>query len=233
MYFLSLYWRNVKGVFLGGFVDSVRFSYAAPIIWIAHLALLPLTLTFGAGIKSIVDYFSRFSSFVTAEAIKNKQQAISKMDSIDLSLLTTKLLQYEAQSNSSKKLLEQLNQLPNERRRVIKAGYDECKYNLALDQLGKDAEKKFQPAYIKNLELDSPHQEKLDAYDKANKAHLSTQRQDESKRLITEYIGAEHNNGKKVFQIIFGLFNPLDEKSKSMPKKPKVSGELHPLQLRK
>ena len=70
--FFSIYWRNLKGVFftpwqnlkavLQDFQDgsgNMPLAAITSIIIIGYIALLPLTLTLGAVIKSLVDFFTR------------------------------------------------------------------------------------------------------------------------------------------------------------------------------
>ena len=59
----DLFQRNARGTFWGGIELASVFAsggnYAAPFVFIAHIFLLPITLTFGAGIKTIADSWFR------------------------------------------------------------------------------------------------------------------------------------------------------------------------------
>jgi hypothetical protein len=76
-----------------------------------------------------------------------------------------------------------------------------------LDQLGPNAEQKYRKEYIANIALDEGHKESLKKYDSQNKAHLAKQKLDAQKKIICSYMSDEKNNGKKLMQIILGLFS--------------------------
>jgi len=152
-YFANLFLRNVKGTFLKGFVPIDTYLFL--LYWIIHLALLPITLTLGAGIKTLIDYNTR--KFVSNDIIEERKNKISQMNEKDMSELRSHFANYACQSNSSKMLLKLLSDL-----------------------------------------------DKLD--------NLPPKKLEKQKEFITIYINEDKNNGKKLFQIILGLFTPPQKK---------------------
>ena len=206
--FFSLYWRNIKGTFFNGFVEPI--TYIGPLIWLGHIVLLPLTLTIGAGIKTFIDFFTRKP--MPDESIKAKQNEIKSLDDQQIEELTKNISSYNPHSNSSRMLLNQLAQLTIDERLVAEREYAIEKRRLVLDQLGPNAEQKYLASYIADVSLDVRHKEILKNYDAQNKAHLAEQKLTAQKNVICSYLGDKKNNGKKLMQVILGLFSPAVEK---------------------
>lgn len=54
---IRIYGKNAIGTFGGGFISVAE--EIAPIVWVVHIALLPATLTIGAGTKTAIDVHTR------------------------------------------------------------------------------------------------------------------------------------------------------------------------------
>ena len=113
-YYLSLYGRNVWGVLRNGFNFGLNAGYLAGFVWLGALALLPLTLTFGAGIKTIIDCYNR--EYTQDKTVLNSiPNSVKNMNEENIMLLCNQALQQEqesapfSRSNSSAKLFKQLS----------------------------------------------------------------------------------------------------------------------------
>src|SRR5580704_6373282 len=111
--FFPLYWRNIKGTFFGGFRlmddDNGEFeaNYAAGLAVLGHILLLPITLTIGALIKTLIDFNTRKP--IPKEAIASKKDEIDHYDVTQMLEFINKISQYNTPfSNSSAELLSKL-----------------------------------------------------------------------------------------------------------------------------
>jgi hypothetical protein len=76
----------------------------------------------------------------------------------------------------------------------------------------------YKESYIINVKLDEAHKERLDAYIEKNNAHCDAQQLSQQKQVIREYLGAQHNYGKKMQQVICSYFFPPVPVVKAEPK---------------
>jgi hypothetical protein len=211
--FIDMYKRNFKGTFFGGFFDPQGTNFVVPFIWIGHIALLPLTLTFGAGIKTLIDFFTRRE--IPEETINAVDGAIDALDAESIRPLIESIAIYRngAQSTSSKKLIQMLlHTIPGETIDATSKDLGRKKRELQEAQLGininPELRKRYRPSYIANLPLNEESQRQLDAYIAENRVHTNTQQLSKQKGVIKEYLGADHNYGKKMQQIICNYFFP-------------------------
>lgn len=199
---IDSYKRNAKGVFFGGFT--------VPNIY--HIIFLPLTLTFGAGIKSLIDFFSRKE--IPETSLDNAKHQIQDLDTDRTTLLIEEICRYkpEVQSNSSKQLIEDLEQIALETQTAISTGYQDKKQQLQEEQLGIDKNPDllnvYQSSYISNLVLDGTRQQSLDSYIEENQKRCKSQEFTRQKTIIGDYLSATHNTGKRMQHIICNFFSP-------------------------
>lgn len=130
-YLKSLYDRNVDGTFFGGYVPIP--DAMGLLIWIPHTLLLPLTLTVGAGIKTLFDYFTR--DLVKAKEQKSAAWKAYDMSPQDLSKLYQGIKSYEAHSNSSVKMLKDLAEIEKSKEDNYKSIEAETKRKMQSAQV--------------------------------------------------------------------------------------------------
>ncbi len=204
---LSIGWRNIKGTFLGGFVDPMLFFYFTIPIWLIHMALLPLTLTIGAGIKTIVDFFTRVP---LAPTVINAQTTLIKQyDSKMMEELVADISKYKPKSESSYELITNLKKL-NKMDKSIDIFQTETKIDLAWKQSGDTTQSIFKKSYIKDLPLNLSNQKVLVGKCKEFEDQVKARRLKSQKTLIENYLNNDYNKGKKMQQLI-GFFKPQSE----------------------
>lgn len=216
----DIYKRNFKATFFGGFTvpEIYLIGVLVPII---HLVLLPLTLTFGAGIKSLIDFFSRKE--IPETSLRDAEGKIPDLDTDNTTLLIQEIYKYkpQAQSNSSKQLINGLKQINRYTENAIATGYKEKKQQLQKEQLGIDKDPSllnvYQSSYISNLALDETRQQSLDSYMQENKKHCKSQQLTREKTIILDYLSATHNTGKRMQHIICNFFSPAPRKQPLPP----------------
>jgi hypothetical protein len=111
-YFFKLLWRNIKGTFFGGFigingqigVDPIENVGILPFIWIGHLCTLPVSLTLGAGIKTIIDYSTRKST--PKEVVEKSLQIVENISDSEFGKIISMLNTASYKSQSSQKCIE-------------------------------------------------------------------------------------------------------------------------------
>jgi len=151
---LEVYRRNAWGVFYNGLIEPwIGASNAVhevesggeaillapalivtPFFWIAHLILLPFTLTVGAGLKTAYDLFTR--KIIPEAEMSSLKAKVRKIDNEEMDSLIVDMFEYkeDAQSNSSKTILQFLkhNHVENSTKQL------ETKRKLILDYLEAD-----------------------------------------------------------------------------------------------
>lgn len=219
---LFLYGRNARGVFFGGFKLFAGTEYLAPLAWLVHLLLLPLTMTFGAFIKTCIDILSRKE--IPSESMIQLDKKIDDLDNEHIEPLITKMSNYHAKSKSSKKLNKTLKELSTNAKDTIHVATAEKKWALQIDQLKSEKYPDPLKVYIKKhifeLELDEKHQEDFNVYIIENTQNCTTQKFDKQKKEIKTYLEAEKNKGKKMQHIIYNHFFPLPVIEKPAEKQP-------------
>lgn len=214
-YFFWLYLRNIKGTFIEGFAP-LDWEYAAPMFWLGHILLLPITLTIIPFVKTLIDFFSRKS--MTNDSIEIKKAEINNFDQSQMLGLLKSLSDYQPASNSSNYLYQELSDVIVSKQEKLEKWRHEQAYLLAVDQLGfkciADAEEVFQPKYLAKLPLDEEHQRLLNTRCDEKENDLTTSLLQQQKKAITGYMDQEKNKGKKSLQVILGLFTPPASKRK-------------------
>ena len=174
-------------------------NYGTVIGFIAWLITLPITTTVGAGIKALIDFFSRKE--IPDELIGETEENLKNAPAEKITELVKQITDYSTQSKSSDCLRKKLNKSSYDSKKAV----HEEKMLLKKEQLGLDCTSKYKEQYILNLELDDGRATRLNQYDLEATTKLSTQQ----KTTITEYLQAAHNQGKKTQHIICNFFNPI------------------------
>lgn len=218
---LRLYGRNASGVFFGGFIDVKNNSgnFLILLVWIGHIALLPLTITLGAFIKTLFDIFSR-KEIPTQQFVelKDKINTIND-DKIDELASHANEWKNEVQSKSSHKLCEQLMKLDILEQSAIIDGTSKKRQELIIDQLTTEdtpnPQIKYATNFIRTTVLDTAHQEQLNTYIQENKAVCHKQKASLQRQLMSNYLGEDKNAGKylqhAICNTVFGVDKPKTE----------------------
>ncbi|MBA2652909.1 MAG: hypothetical protein H0U73_11660 [Tatlockia sp.] len=202
--FLSIYWRNVKGTFKKGFIEPI-FDLAA-FVWISHIALMPITLTLGALLKTVVDFFSRKANEIPEDVLKVQKDEIANFNKENMESLVKEISAYTPKSNSSQMLLKELNQL-NSPQRVNKIVNEtlEKKCEAKKLELFKHQDRFYGH---KSGPLDTNHSTALDNYRKKLINHgYDNDKLALQKSLIKDFMNQDKNQGKETWHII-GMFKP-------------------------
>ncbi|MDI1351403.1 MAG: hypothetical protein PSV35_01325, partial [bacterium] len=198
----DIYSRNAKGFFIKGFPDPERWTIAWFPAAIVFLATSPLTLILGVGIKSLIDFFSRKE--IPERKISSLSNKIQESDANTINTLVEKLSIYQAQSTSSKKLIQTLHASSTETIQAITKGLKNKKEALQEEQFNSE------PSFGRFITVGGPlsqaRQNTLENYNIANSSHCNSQKLKKQKDILKEYLGAEHNSGKKMQQIIYDHF---------------------------
>lgn len=203
--FLDIYFRNAIGV-LKNILDIRMWSYGWPI----GAALLPLNLTFGAGIKTLIDFISRKN--IPEETLSEVESKIDALDAETIIPVINAIASYypNAKSISSKNLYVALRTVEQIANWDLNTDIKTKKLALQKEQLGIDKNPKlldmYKKSYIANLTLDEGHQKRFDDYAITQKAQRTTQGSSQIKTVIREYVSANHNYGKGMQHAICNYF---------------------------
>lgn len=197
-YFFRLYHRNVKGIIAGpDWLNKTEpgKNYLTPediikglpgaMLTFLHIFALPVSLTLGAGIKTLIDYFSRKS--IPSTVIDDVNKQLLNINHEDFNDLETELRQYNPKSNSSKRVLVLLSEIDSDRNSCASSNENNAEMELCLEQL--------EPATETNVQQ-SPEQTL-----------------NRKKAVMSDFLVGEMNNGKKLHQIICRFFQPKPAES--------------------
>lgn len=200
---LKLFALNVKKILKGGFhiPGDHLIGILMPVI---HLVLLPVTLTFGALIKTVIEMNTReFPQDYEKDKII---EAVGVLDNNQFKALE-QILQYATfQSIESRELKKNLYKIDAHATFQLKKFVDEEKFNLQLTQLGDNASEKYDEYDISNVIL---NKENLSLFDKNclnKKYELEKEKQIKCKNAIASYLHVELNEGRRMHQLIVGFF---------------------------
>lgn len=209
---VDIYIRNVKGAFFGGFKVPEIYPIGI-LVPVFHILLLPFTLTFGAGIKSLFDFFLRKE--IAETSLSDAKHQIEGMDNV--TPLIEEIYKYEPKSNSSKKLINDLTRISDD----TQTRYQDKKLELQKEQLGihknPNLLNAYKSSYISNLTLDESRQKLLDNYMEENQNQCKSEQLEEEKTIIGDYLSAKHNNGKRMQHIICNFFSSAPTKQPLAP----------------
>ncbi len=209
---LFLYGRNVKGTFLSCLTQTPVDPYfeVKGYLLFFHLLLLPITLTFGAGIKTIIDVVTRKEQ--PPEKMAELNSKVAEVEEKKLKPLVKELLSYEPKSNSSRALKQTLTTIPQDEKSALDNDIRQKKWELQLSQLTSPEQPEptsvYQKSYIANLELNESNIKKLELYNGERTIYYKQQAFEKQKSAVQEYLGAAKNAGKRMQNIIYFYFFP-------------------------
>ena len=88
----KLYYENIKKIFFGGYTKLNADSLLAPLVWILHTLFLPLTLTIGAGITTIIDIITKIE--LTSTEIIILKNNLKKLNDLQIKEIVNEMLKY-------------------------------------------------------------------------------------------------------------------------------------------
>ncbi|CAM2737668.1 hypothetical protein [Legionella worsleiensis] len=216
--FKQIYLRNAIGVFYAykiGHLSAVvedragtrrEANYLAGIGYILWAITLPLTITLGATIKSLIDFFSRKET--SDDTVNQTLDSTNALDADKIKPVIDVLREYYPQSKSSNHLVNSLFQENYKTQRNI----NKEKQRLQADQLGNDCYVKYLPQYIFNLPLDEEHVRLLNEFTNESYVRLL----EIQKSALQAYVHADHNRGKRTHNTLCQFFT-LESTSSIQP----------------
>lgn len=195
--FTSLYRRNAEGVWYD-LPSLLNWYPIGPLIVFIQVMLLPVTLTIGAGIKSLVDYFTRKPLFtedysstadklsiMTEDEIENCAEAISNKYPMPTSKLSNALIELLASSVDEGKIRAKV-QSQIKARKITRA--TECFKTQGISISSATFDVSFSKAELEDI-------------DKCTAENLSTEKQKNTQNKrdnLVSFFTAPHNTGKKM-----------------------------------
>jgi len=215
-YFFSLYWRNIKGTFFGGFVPAPSsFGGAgAFFIWLGHIALLPLTLTLGAGLKTIFDCCTR--RYTRDERLlRSVEESIPTMTNDQMGQLILELnteaascLGKKYSSNSSRWLFSRLSTDEHKKQEEDRLKTEQNR-DAMIELCRGD---RMAPSEIRQRYTEEYLKEFASKYEVTGRSYTTVKAGlDQSKTSLLSYMQNQNNNGKKLFQRVIGFFQRISQ----------------------
>jgi len=207
-----IYMRNVRGV-----LNGTTFFFPA-------FYLLPLTLTLGAGIKSIIDFATR--KFLDSQSIENAKNTLHEIsiETSSLDKLFKEILKSHPQSHSSKKVQADLIR----DRKSFEIGINRHIQNLIIAKQNELNKKQAEGLHhgARVVGSISSEQEKIEIknafYSSDDYQKLLDKFKQKIKGRLYIYINAKHNFGKSTHNKIcqtLGSINLTKSTSESEEKK--------------
>jgi len=205
---LNLYWSNVKDFFFKPyqFQDDPLSLYG--LIWVIHTALLPVTLTIGAGTKTIVDMATRHP--LSEKDMDNLINAIPTLSEEQFDELISIILQYTPRSDTSKKLIEDLKQACDDEAEVVSQLTGKLKNDLKNEKV-QAIISKLSPKEIVYADITASKNYSFTQAELAD-IHVTVLRKTEEEfevtrrktqlAAITDYLKSSKNVGKKMGRVI-------------------------------
>lgn len=227
----NLFWKNLRGIFYTGYKLSSPVlgregeetgNYLGPFIFVLHTALLPVTLTVGAGLKTLIDLATRNKPLLDQD-IENSTRIIDNSEPDQLEKIVDVITSSNPSSVSSKQILYTMNELKKQDKlqkqqylqKMEKNFADEKARSLAQDlkSAGSNIKISYSLTPEDKIAVKRLQSEKLDEISKSNMALM--------KDSIKKYFTSPDNNGKKLhlaLQTQLCIFNQsvkkADEKEK-------------------
>lgn len=199
----KIFAHNAVGTFFGGYR-----KYDDPIIWIVHSVLLPISVTVGAGIKTLIDVKSRHE--INDEELKQIDQGLENLKGSDFDAFIYNVTQYPAKSNASRLLITNLREERLREQALIDEYAAKEKYHFLenkLNEFKKVNEADNNLPYVRlevNTHCSLTEDDKQILNDKI-KPYIEQQeneRRNKQRDLIKIYLHDEINAGKKMQHII-------------------------------
>jgi hypothetical protein len=237
----DIYLRNAAGVFYAtheiatwracGVTGSIGYG-AAPGFTLAMLVSylsLPFTMTVGAGIKTAMDVNERIP--LSLNDIENMQGTLRQLDdeknSKIVDELASAICNFEAQSKSCMQLQQDLINIDKEQDKSRKQ-FRRNKMNYILDCV-KTKEQKilaesfqnnnikfFKPVNNENVKYQFSESDQLEIEEYVSKQMppIIDKSTSQKIQLISDYLAASHNAGKKMEHHILNIMKPIIEEIK-------------------
>lgn len=203
----DIYSRNVTGFFREGFPDPGIWTLAWLPAAVVFVVTLPLTLSLVVGLKSLIDFFSRKE--ILEEKMSSLNTKIEQSGEAEIESLVKDISTYKAQSISSNKLIQTLQATSTATNQAITGSLQAKKRALQEEQFNSEGNSdsvENRETAISIVKLNPTHQRELDAYSNSNSAHCNSQKLQKQKDVIKDYLGADHNSGKRMQHIIYDHF---------------------------
>ncbi|WED42265.1 hypothetical protein [Legionella cardiaca] len=210
--------RNMLGTLKKGYVNPDEWAQLAFITWIAHTALLPISLLIGATFKTLFDVLTRSKMPVDLDKATDN---VDKLQEQELNALVETISQYNAKSNSSRDALEKLQQADlhekatftkahQAQEKILMKKRKEANLEEIKSTLGALADK----AIIEpKSDLTAEDKFFLTEHDREHKKLCADVKIKTQKEIIKEFLTDSKNEGKKLHQLIcHSLFSPKEEK---------------------
>jgi hypothetical protein len=207
---LSLYFRNVKGVFLTPFSLLNKKGYnphehAIMLLLIVHICFLPITLVVIPFIKTLFDVFTR--KRVPDDVISTTNSNIDSMNSEQLQRVVDNVLGYDAKSSSSQKLKialrsSQCNASSEQDKLVSQKKWDLICGQLSQDLEGQDPTTVYTKEHIEKTPLSKQNESELDSFSATEHQELAGRTAAQQKELLTTFLSQSKNAGKRMQHII-------------------------------
>lgn len=227
----DIYCRNISGVFRNNPGDG-KDNPSIVFQWIVYIIFLPITLIIFVGIKTLIDFFSRKE--IKEEKMLGLKDKIELSSDEDIILLVKNLSIFDVQSRSSHKLILTLKAASTETAIAMARSGQDAKRVLQEEQYNSENNVGSiidRGAAISNTKLNPARQQQLDDYINSNTAHCTQQKLEIQKRVLTEYLDAKHNSGKRLQHTIYNHFfsRPaiIENKNSSLLQKSITSLPIH------
>jgi hypothetical protein len=233
----NILWKNIRGVFYTGYkISSPSYersdaendeitgitNYLSPFIFVLHTALLPVTLTVGAGLKTLIDLATRNKPF-SDQDIENSSRIIDNSQPDQLDTIANVITSSNPSSVSSKQILHTINELKKQ---------DECQKKQYLEKMEKnfaDEKAKFLTQDLKSAGSSIRVSYELTAEDKLVVARQQSEKLAEisksnmalMKDSIKKYFTSPDNNGKKLHLALHTQLSTFDRNRKKAEEKEK------------
>ncbi|MGQ3890398.1 hypothetical protein [Legionella sp. CNM-4043-24] len=202
--FGSRYMHNLRRSFRFRYLETPSGSGLELAVLFALVS--PITHTIGALVKTIVDAKTRNPQ--PQDAIMATQGRIAEAGPEEMARLLGSVDNLRPHSSSSQKLLTRLRATNrNIARQEEDAALEERYAVLGI----ANPTSRFEIEHALSRSLTAEQETSLTQRVEERKSVLAEERQAERKRLVTNYLGKEKNNGKLVHQRIMSFFNPQPE----------------------
>jgi hypothetical protein len=219
----SLFWKNVRGVFFGGYkladpLAGENNHYLAPFAFLLHTALLPITLTLGAGIKTLVDIATR-NTPVSSNQISQTSERIKQLDENEINDLAQVITQYHPSSVSSKRLRKTVKEM-DVQEAILKKIFLNGKYAEYKAKKEKEFEAQLNDSStLVKYTLKDIDVKNIKEIESKNINKITTSKTELIRNSIQRYLISPGNNGKKLHCLLMSSIlkkqqpNSSDEKT--------------------
>lgn len=220
----GLFWRNLQGVFFAGYtlsnpsIDNGAAhypspNYVSPFIFIIHTVLLPITLTLGAGIKTLIDLATRKKP-LSKQDLDNASGIIDTLDDEALGEIREKtILTSNPSSISSKQLVYTIEELKQQVEQQQNQHLSKKNSKLVREKALGYSQILNDPSAAVSYKLSVQDRATIAAQESAKLREISDCSTALIRNSIKRYIAAPHNNGKKLHQL---LANELNQHAKKV-----------------